>query len=212
MSNSFATPWTVARQAPPSIGFLRQEYWSGLPFPSPGKLPDPGIEPIFPALARRFFTTEPLGKFNFFDSPFLFSVMVVHSLHCYKYSVWWKKYFTPVDGYLDCFQLFIGGYLDGFQIFATISSASMSTNMCLLVYMCRNSSGVSIIPLMLPQGISGLQSVFVHEFIRYARDLLAAHATHFLWLHKKPPLPASPEDRMGLYSRDLAAIMRVEVI
>ena len=41
----FATPWTAARQAPLSMGFSRQEYWSGLPFPSPGDLPDPGIEP-----------------------------------------------------------------------------------------------------------------------------------------------------------------------
>ena len=41
----FATPWTVAHQAPPSMGFYRQKYWSGLPFPSPGDLPDPGIEP-----------------------------------------------------------------------------------------------------------------------------------------------------------------------
>ena len=46
----FATPWTVAHQAPPSMGFFRQEYWSGLPFPSPGDLPDPGIEPRSPAL------------------------------------------------------------------------------------------------------------------------------------------------------------------
>ena len=46
----FATPWTVAYQAPPSMGFSRQEYWSGLPFPSPGDLPDPGIEPGPPAL------------------------------------------------------------------------------------------------------------------------------------------------------------------
>ena len=46
----FATPWTVTYQAPPSIGFSRQEYWSGLPFPSPGDLPDPGIEPGSPAL------------------------------------------------------------------------------------------------------------------------------------------------------------------
>ena len=46
----FATPWTVAYQAPPSMGFSRQEYWSGLPFPSPGDLPDPGIEPDSPAL------------------------------------------------------------------------------------------------------------------------------------------------------------------
>ena len=46
----FATPWTVAYQAPPSMGFSRQEYWSGLPFPSPGDLPDLGIEPGSPAL------------------------------------------------------------------------------------------------------------------------------------------------------------------
>ena len=46
----FATPWTVAYQAPQSMGFSRQEYWSGLPFPSPGNLPHPGIEPRSPAL------------------------------------------------------------------------------------------------------------------------------------------------------------------
>ena len=45
MSNSFATPWTVAHQVPLPMGFPRQEYWSGLPFPSPGDLPDPGIKP-----------------------------------------------------------------------------------------------------------------------------------------------------------------------
>ena len=57
----FAIPWTVACQAPLSMEFSRQEQWSGLPFPPPGDLPDPGIEPEFPAapaLASRFFTTE----------------------------------------------------------------------------------------------------------------------------------------------------------
>ena len=44
----FATPWTVAHQAPLSMGFSRQEYWSGLPFPSPGDLPDPGIKQCLP--------------------------------------------------------------------------------------------------------------------------------------------------------------------
>ena len=58
----FVTPWTVARQAPLSTGFPRQEYWRGLPFPPPGDLPDPGINPTSPALAGRFFTTEPPGK------------------------------------------------------------------------------------------------------------------------------------------------------
>ena len=45
----FATPWTIACQAPLSLGCPRQEYWSGLPFPSPGDLPDPGMERVFPA-------------------------------------------------------------------------------------------------------------------------------------------------------------------
>ena len=63
----FATPWTVAYQAPPSIGFSRQEYWSRLPFPSPGALPDPGTEPVSPALAGGFLTTEPPGKHFLFS-------------------------------------------------------------------------------------------------------------------------------------------------
>ena len=56
------TPWTVACQAPPSMGFSRQEYWSGLPFPSPGDLPDPGIEPGSPALQADSLPTELRGK------------------------------------------------------------------------------------------------------------------------------------------------------
>ena len=61
----FATPWTVAPQAPLSMGFSRQEYWSGLPWPPPEDLPDPGIELVSltsPALAGRFFTTAATAK------------------------------------------------------------------------------------------------------------------------------------------------------
>ena len=64
MSDS-VTPGTVARQGPPSMEFSRQKYWSGLPFPSPGDLPDLGIEPTSPAspaLAGGFSTTVPPGK------------------------------------------------------------------------------------------------------------------------------------------------------
>ena len=57
-----ANPWTVAHWAPLSMEFSRQKYWSGIPFPSPGDLPDPGIELVSPALAGEFFTTEPPGK------------------------------------------------------------------------------------------------------------------------------------------------------
>ena len=58
MSESFVAPWTAAHQAPLSVGFSRQEYWSGFPSPSPGELLDPGIEPMSSALAGGFFTTE----------------------------------------------------------------------------------------------------------------------------------------------------------
>ena len=56
------TPWTGAHQAPLSMEFPRQEDWSGLPFPSPGDLPDPGIEPVSLGLVGIFFTTEPPEK------------------------------------------------------------------------------------------------------------------------------------------------------
>ena len=56
------TPWTVAHPAPLSMGFSKQEYWNGLPFPSPGDLPDPGIEPRSPALQADSSTSEPPGK------------------------------------------------------------------------------------------------------------------------------------------------------
>ena len=58
----FATPWTVAHQAPQSMEFSRQEYWSGLPFPSPEDLPNPGIELGSPTLQADALTYEPPGK------------------------------------------------------------------------------------------------------------------------------------------------------
>ena len=58
-------PWTVARQGRLSLGFSRQEYWSGLPFPPPGDLPDPGIEPRYPPLQADALTSEPPGKLFF---------------------------------------------------------------------------------------------------------------------------------------------------
>ena len=58
----FCKPMDSIRQSPQSMGFLRQEYWSGLPFTSPGDLPNPGIEPTSPGFAGWFFTPEPPGK------------------------------------------------------------------------------------------------------------------------------------------------------
>ena len=62
MSDSFATTWTIAHQAPLSMKFSRQEYRSGFPFPSPGDLTDPGIEPWSPSLQADSLPSEPLGK------------------------------------------------------------------------------------------------------------------------------------------------------
>ena len=73
----FATPWTIAHQAPPSMGFSRQEYWSGLLFPSPGALPNPGIETRSPALQADVLTSEPPGK------PHIYTIMC-------KTDSWWE--------------------------------------------------------------------------------------------------------------------------
>ena len=60
----FATPWTVAYQAPPSMGFSRQECWNGFPFPSPGDLPDPGIKPRSPALQQTLYSLSHQGSYE----------------------------------------------------------------------------------------------------------------------------------------------------
>ena len=74
----FAKLWTVAYKAPLSMGFSRQEYWSGLPFPSPGDLPDPGIEPRSPTLQADALTSEPPGK-----PSVLGKEQLLKNFHCY---------------------------------------------------------------------------------------------------------------------------------
>ena len=83
-SYSFVTSWAVAHQAPQSLGFPRQEYWSGLPFPSPGDLPDPRMESMSPALAGRFFITEPPEKPN----SILTNIFFYPDEYNYLYSFW----------------------------------------------------------------------------------------------------------------------------
>ena len=79
---TFWNLWTVAQQARLSMEFFQQEYWSGLPFPPPGDLPDPGIEPKSPALAGGFFTAEPPGK-PFLKLLFYFNFLFqLHGLTC----------------------------------------------------------------------------------------------------------------------------------
>ena len=95
LSPTLATLWTIAPQVPLSMGFPRQEDWSGLPFPSPRDTPDPGIEPRSPALAGGFFTSEPPGKPNIVHSE-------VKSLSCARlFATPWivacTKFLSPWD-------------------------------------------------------------------------------------------------------------------
>ena len=88
----FMTPWTVARQGPPSMGFSRQEYWSGLPCPSLGDLPNPGIEPTSlksPALAGEFFTSEPSWK------PIYIYMYTFMYITVWAFDIWFLSYWFP---------------------------------------------------------------------------------------------------------------------
>ena len=95
--DSFATPWTVACQAPWPLDFLRQEYWSGLPFPSSGNLCYPEMEPASPALAGRFFTTEPLG--GTLENPefFLENSLYLSTLFLISWSISWFPSFSKLS-------------------------------------------------------------------------------------------------------------------
>ena len=89
----FAIAWTVAYQAPLSMGFPRQEYWSGLPFPSPGDLPNPGIEPRSPALQADALTSEPPGKpvgvYSYSKNISIPSLSVLFNI--FKGLPWWLR-------------------------------------------------------------------------------------------------------------------------
>ena len=78
----FATPWTVAYQAPLSMGFSRQEHWSGLTSPSPEDLPDPRIESRYPALQADALVSEPPGK-------------ITYNWYCFAINAWWNSLLTP---------------------------------------------------------------------------------------------------------------------
>ena len=80
----FVTPWIVAHQAPLSMRFSRQEYWSGLPFPSPGDLPNPGIEPGSPTLEADALTSEPPGGSKHIKM--YFYIFRIYATYCYSYG------------------------------------------------------------------------------------------------------------------------------
>ena len=85
---TLATPWTVARQASLSMGFSRQEYWSGLPFPSPGDLPDSGIKPGSPAVQADSLLTELQGKPPDSGYFFLIEVQLIYGFFLFLFLRW----------------------------------------------------------------------------------------------------------------------------
>ena len=103
----FATPWTVAHQAPLFMDFSRQEYWSGLPFPSPRDLPLPGIKPatlVSPALAGGFCTTASPGK--------IIQILIIGAFRLEKKSNWWNKYWLiSLEGMMLKLKLQYFGHL-----------------------------------------------------------------------------------------------------
>ena len=92
----FVTPWTVAHEFPLSMGFSRQEYWSGLPCPPPGNLPDPGIEPKSPALRTDSLPSEPPGKPSFFLKVMIISFPSFFYDLGYKNRCAWSNFSSQV--------------------------------------------------------------------------------------------------------------------
>ena len=95
MSDS-VTPWTVARQAPLSTGFPRQEYWSGLPFPSLGDLPDPGIKPGSLAFQADALTSEPPGKAHNLQIAAMFTLLMLSPVHLFA-TLWTVAHQAPLS-------------------------------------------------------------------------------------------------------------------
>ena len=104
----FATPWTIAHQAPLSMGFSRQEIWSGLPLPSPGDLPDPGIEPRSPVLEADTLTSEPPGTVLYLQTElpwWLRGKELACQCRRYRFSPWvwktpWRRKWQPTPVFL----------------------------------------------------------------------------------------------------------------
>ena len=119
MSDSFVTPWALVHEAPLSTGFSRQEYWSGLPFPSPGDLPGPGIEPASPALQVDSLPSKPPGKPQERDIHVNIYTYMCVCIYIYKwcfiYIVKWCLLWCRLDRgwqgslYMDMYCLFTEG-------------------------------------------------------------------------------------------------------
>ena len=145
----FVTPRTIAYQASQSMGFSRQEYWSGLPFPSPGDLPNPGIEPGSPALQADALPTEPPGK------PLWWSVPATRN------TIWERSFMETNSESRICVHIFLWTHFGMGKIWTTglcsWSSLRMADFPSTVVLICTNPSALS------PKFLSDLQSKYDHR-------------------------------------------------
>ena len=139
----FATPWTVAHQAPPSMGFSRQEYWSGLPFPSAGDLPNLGIEPRSPALQADALTSEPPGK-------------------PYRFFLKSHPQFNSVQ-LLSCVQIFATPWIPACQASLSITNSQNLLKLMSIKSMMPSSHLILCRPLLLLPPIPPSIRVFSNE-------------------------------------------------
>ena len=113
----FPTPWTVACQAPLSMEFSRQEYWSGLPFPSPGDLPNPGIEPGSPTLQADSWPSEPWGWNNGLFSNYWLGQLIMEMLSLVLENWFWDALEASwVDKWTTCLGLKIRQGQSGLEV------------------------------------------------------------------------------------------------
>ena len=146
----FVTPWTVAYQASPSMGFFRQEYWNGLPFPSLGDLPDPGIEPGSPVFQADALTSEPPGK-------------------PYDWLVCWSS--VQFSSVLSRVRLFATPWIEACQASLSIINSWSSPKVMCIELVMPSSHLILCCPLLLLPPIPPSIKVFSNESTLHMRWL-----------------------------------------